>query len=460
VFRYLFPLLFTALGLTIRAADWPEFMGPTRDQVSAETGLLDKLPAQGPPLVFERPVGKGYSAPSIRGNTMVIHHRIGQQEIVEACDARTGLAYWKHAYKSDYRDPFGYNNGPRCTPLLTADRCYTFGAEGVLLCLDLTTGKEVWRRDTQGDFAVPEAFFGVGSTPVLEDGLLFVQVGGQPNSCVVAFDANTGKTVWENVGEKTWNGQPMNGWPGERTVMWSINDPAYSMMASYCAPVLATIHGRRHLLVFTRQGLVSLEPKTGAVNFSYWFRAQQDQSVNAMTPVVQDDLVFLSSAYYRQGSVVLRVDPSGKAVTPVWKGLQLEIHWTRPVLLNGFLYAFSGRNEPDAFFRCVEMSSGKIAWERKEGWPNASHSRIPEGVSPPDVFGRGSAILADGKLIALGEAGLLGLFKPSPDKLEEIARWQVPQMRYPCWTAPVLANGRLYLRDEDHLVCYDLAKKP
>jgi hypothetical protein len=155
---------------------------------------------------------------------------------------------------------------------------------------------------------------------------------------------------------------------------------------------------------------------------------------------------------------VLRVDPGGKSVTPVWKGLQLEIHWTRPVLLNGFLYAFSGRNEPDAFFRCVEFNSGKVAWERNEGWPNAGHARIAEGEKPPNVFGRGAAILADGKLIALGEAGLLGLFKPSPDKLEEMARWQVPQMHYPCWTAPVLANKRLYLRDEDHVVCYDLAK--
>jgi len=435
-------------------------MGPTRDQVSVETGLIDTFPVQGPPLVFERAVGKGYSAPSIRGDMLVIHHRVGGQEIVEACDARTGLALWKHGYKSEFRDPFGFNDGPRCTPLLTADRCYTLGAEGVLLCLDLVTGKEVWRRDTQADFTVPESFFGAGSSPVLEDGLLFVQVGGQPNSGVVAFDANTGKTVWENVGEKTWNGAPMNGWPGERKVMWNTNDPAYVMMASYCTPVLATIHGRRHLLVCTRQGLVSLDPKTGAANFSYWFRAQPDQSVNAMTPVVQDDLVFISSAYYRTGSVLLRVDPSGKAVQPVWRGLQLEIHWTRPVLLDGYLYSFSGRNEPDAILRCVEFATGKIAWERPERWLKAGHARLAEGEKSPDLYARGSMILADGKLIALGEAGLLGLFKPNPDKIEELARWQVPQMRYPCWTAPVLANKRLYLRDEDHLICYDLEKKP
>lgn len=452
-------IVFAGLSCSLLAADWPEFMGPTRDQVSTETGLIDTLPPKGPPLVFDKPLGKGYGAPSIRGNRLVVHHRLEQQEIVEACDAKTGATLWKYAYPSNYRDPFGYNNGPRCTPILTADRCYTLGAEGVLLCLDLATGKLIWRRDTASDFNVPEAFFGVGSSPLLDDGLLFVQVGGQPNSGVVAFDATTGKTVWENVGEKTWNGVPMTGYPGERTVVWNPTSPDYEKQASYCTPVLATIHGQRHLLVCTRQGLVSLDPKTGAANFSYWFRARQDSSVNAMTPVVQDDLVFISSAYYRTGSVLLRVAADGHSVEPVWRGLQLEMHWTRPVLTAGHLFAFSGRNEPDGILRCVDFATGKIEWERREGWPNGGHSKLSEGEAPPMVFGRGSMILVDGKLIALGEAGLLGFFKPNPTALEEIARWQVPQLSYPCWAAPALANGLIYLRDEDHLVCYDLRAK-
>ena len=453
------PLFFLAvLTLTARAADWPEFMGPTRDQASTEVGLIDTLPAGGPPLLFDKPVGKGYSAPSVRGEVLVVHNRTGREEIVEACDARTGLTLWKHAYRSDFRDPFGYNNGPRCTPLLTADRCYTFGAEGVLLCLDLTTGKQIWRRETHADFAVPEAFFGVGSSPVLEDGLVFVQIGGQPNAGVVAFDAATGKTVWENVGEKTWNGVPMTGWPGERLVQWNPAHPAFQKQASYCTPVLATIHGRRHLLVCTRQGLVSLDPKTGAVHFSYWFRARHDSTVTAMTPVVQDDLVLLSNAYFKTGSVLLRVATDGKSAAPVWSGLQLEVHWTTPVLFDGHLFAFSGRNEPDACLRFVELATGNVKWERAEDWPNPGHVKLADGERAPNVFGRGSAILADGKIIALGEAGLLGLFNPNAEKLEELARWQVPQLRYPCWAAPVLAGKRLYLRDEDRVVAFDLAK--
>jgi len=452
-----FLVLFLTVSFAARAGDWPEFMGPTRDQVSTETGLLESFPAGGPKLVFARQVGTGYSAPSVRDGVLVIHHRIGGEEIVEACDAATGETKWKHAYPSSYRDPFGYNNGPRCTPLLTADRCYTLGAEGVLLCLDFATGRERWQRTTTREFEVPEAFFGAGSSPVLENGALYVQVGGQPNAAVVAFDANSGRTLWQNGGERTWTGLPMLGWPGERLVTWSRADPAFERMASYCTPVLATINRRRHLLTVTRQGLISLDPKTGRHNFSRWFRARQDSSVNAMTPVVEGDTIFLSTAYFRGGSLLLRVQPDGKSYEEVWAGTQLEIHWTRPVLTGGHLYAFSGRNEPDARFRCVELATGKVKWERDEGWPNGGHGKVEPGQEPK-VFGRGSAILAEGKLIALGEAGLLGIFRANPGKLEELARWQVPKLRYPCWAAPVLADRRLYLRDENWLVCYDLTK--
>jgi len=452
-----FLVLFLTVSFAARAGDWPEFMGPTRDQVSTETGLLESFPAGGPKLVFARQIGTGYSAPSVRDGVLVIHHRIGGEEIVEACDAATGETKWKHAYPSSYRDPFGYNNGPRCTPLLTADRCYTLGAEGVLLCLDFATGRERWQRTTTREFEVPEAFFGAGSSPVLENGALYVQVGGQPNAAVVAFDSNSGRTLWQNGGERTWTGLPMLGWPGERLVTWSRADPAFERMASYCTPVLATINRRRHLLTVTRQGLISLDPKTGRHNFSRWFRARQDSSVNAMTPVVEGDTIFLSTAYSRGGSLLLRVQPDGKSYEEVWAGTQLEIHWTRPVLTGGHLYAFSGRNEPDARFRCVELATGKVKWERDEGWPNGGHGKVEPGQEPK-VFGRGSAILAEGKLIALGEAGLLGIFRANPGKLEELARWQVPKLRYPCWAAPVLADRRLYLRDENWLVCYDLTK--
>lgn len=452
-------LAFLSLTLTAFGADWPEFLGPNRDNTSPETGLSNQWPESGPPIVWQRDVGTGYSAPSVRDGMLVLHHRVGNKERVEAMDAVTGKSFWMFQYTSEFEDPFGFNNGPRCAPLLTDEHCYTFGAEGTIVCLERKTGKAVWHRLTQQDFDVPQAFFGVGSSLVLEDGKLIAQVGGQLNSCIVAFDAKTGKTLWENGGEKTWDGVLMKGWPGEPFVKWETSHPAFQKQSSYCTPVLATIHGQRHVLTVTRQGLISLDPATGAHRFSFWFRAVPDSSVNAMTPVVKDDLILLSSAYYKNGSVLLRVKPDGKGVEEVWRSLALEMHWARPNLIDGHLYAFSGRNEPDGRFRCVEFMTGKVKWDRPEGFRKSGHAKPAPGEPAPDVFGRGSTIYADGKLIALGECGLLGLFKPNPEKLEEISRWQVPGLIYPCWAGPVLSNGKLYLRSEEKLVCLDVSAK-
>ena len=447
--------------------DWPQFLGPRANGISGETGLLDKWATNGPPLQWEKVIGTGYSAPSVRGDQLVLHHRIDSQEIVECFDAATAKPLWRYGYASQFIDPYGYNNGPRCTPLLTSNLCYTFGAEGKLLCLELKTGKLVWQRDTAADWNVPPAFFGVGSTPILEGGSLIVMVGGQPNSGMVAFDAKTGKTLWESVGQKNWQGVPMTGWPGQRTVNWQPSEK----QASYSTPAAATVHGQRHVFCLMRQGLVSLEPKTGAVNFSFWFRSLLNDSVNAVNPVVVDDLVFISGAYYRVGSVLLRVKPDGKRVEEVWRSPRelreidpvtggpstpvLEIHWTTPIYHGGYLYALSGRNEPDARFRCVEFKTGALMWDRDESCP--SHPQ-----TPPPTYGRGSAILADGKLIVLGEGGKLGLFKVNPKQPEEICSFQVPQLSFPSWTAPVLSRKRLYLRSGLHgecrLLCFNLAK--
>jgi outer membrane protein assembly factor BamB len=460
-------VLILALSLASRLsrADdaWPQLLGPHANGTSDETGLLDNWPTNGPPVLWEKKIGTGYSAPSVRGNRLVFHHRIGSEEVVEALEPDSGKPIWRYAYPSSFVDPYGYNNGPRSSPLLTTNLCFTFGAEGKLLCLELATGKKVWERDTARDWNIPEAFFGVGSTPILEGNLLIVMIGGQPNSGVVALNAQTGKTVWESVGEKNWQGQPMLGWPGERKVTWQ----KYWKQASYATPVATTIHGQRHILCLMRQGLVSLSSKTGEVKFSRWFCSTVNDSVNAANPVVVDDLIFISAAYYRVGSVLLRVKPDGMTFEEVWRNPRelremdpktgdlvppvLEIHWSTPIYHDGYLYAFSGRNEPDARFRCVELKTGKLMWDRNESWP--AHS-----TPQPKVYGRGSMIMADGKLIALGEGGLLGLFKPNPNKVEELARFQVPQLHHPCWAAPVLADKRLYLRSEDRLVCLNLTK--
>ena len=445
--------------------DWPQFLGPRGNNSSAETGLLDKWPTNGLPVAWEKTIGSGYSAPSIRGELLVLHHRVANEEVVEAFLAANAKPVWRHAYPSRFVDPFGYNNGPRCTPLLTESRCYTLGAEGKLACLDLKNGKLIWERDTAKDWNVPEAFFGVGSTPILEGDRLIVMLGGQPNSGVVALDAATGKTLWESVGKSTWQGVITAGWRREEPYQWT----GIEKSASYASPVAATIHGRRHILCVMRQGLVSVNPTNGEVNFSHWFQSLASDSVNAMGPIVQNDLVLISAAYYRIGAELLRVRPDGKSIEQVWRQpaqipnslpairatppQPLEIHWNTPVLHDGFLYAFSGRDEPDAQFNCVEFKTGKLAWSRDE----RCQKHPPQGSQFP-TYGRGSAILADGKLIALGEGGKLGLFKASPKQAEEISSFQVPQLGYPCWAAPVLSRKKLYLRSENRLMCYDVGK--
>lgn len=455
---------FVPFVLSTMAADWPRFLGPNGDNTSGETNLLERWSTTGPPVAWEKSVGTGYGAPSVIGGLLVLHHRLGDEEIVEAMDAATGKTKWEGKYPSRFRDPFGYNNGPRGSPVLTSNRCYTFGAEGKLLCLDVADGKIIWQRDTAKDWNVPEAFFGVGSTPLLEGGKLIVMVGGQPDSGVVALDPDTGKTIWENVGKKTWDGVVPIGWRITKPYEWTGDE----MLVGYASPTAATIHGQRHLLCLMRQGLVSLNPTNGEGNFKRWFQCQVNESVNAVTPVVLDDLVFLSAAYYRIGSVALRVKPDGKLFEEVWRSPKnpferdaasggyespvMEIHWNTPVLLDGYLYGFSGRNEPDASFRCVELKTGKLMWSRNESWP--AHS-----AKQPGVYGRGSAILADGKLIVLGEGGRLGMFKPHPKQPVEICAWQVPSLKFPCWAGSVLSDKKLFLRSEDRLVCVDLAKQ-
>lgn len=434
-------------ALTVRSEDWPQFLGPRRDGTSAETNVIERFPETGPPVVWTKDIGAGYAAPSVTSDQLVVFHRVGDEEIVECLNAANGNSRWRHADPSRFEDPYGYNNGPRSTPLLTTNRCFTFGAEGRLTCLDLATGTVVWQRDTAKEWEVPAAFFGVGSSPVLHDGRLLVMVGGQPNAGMVAFEAATGKTLWENVGAKTWVGQPMTGWPGERTVVWRASDK----QASYTTPVLATIHGRPTAFCLMRQGLVSLDPATGDVNFVRWFRAQIEESVNAANPVVVDDLVLISAAYYRLGSVLLRIKPDGRGFDEVWRSTALEAHWSTPLHHNGHLYAFTGRNESDARFRCIELRTGRVKWERDESWGRRS-------TRQPPVYGRGSGILAEGKMFILGEGGLLGLFRADPEQPEELARWQVPLIEYPAWAAPVLANGRLYLRGERRLVCVNVSR--
>lgn len=424
--------------------DWPIFLGPRGDGISGETGLVRAFPKGGPSVLWKKRVGTGYSAPSVMGNTLVYFHRERDEEVVVAVTADTGKPLWRYAYPTSYEDPYGYNNGPRCSPLLTKTRCYTFGAEGVLACVDLATGKLVWKRETTSEFRIPMAFFGVGSTPILEGDRLIAMIGGLPDAGLVAFDAGTGKTLWQSVGLKQF------------TAPLGFRFQKDDKLASYSSPLAVTLAGKRQILAFLRPGFVSVDPETGAVIDSLFFRAAVRESVNAARPVVVGDEVFLSAAY-EAGAVLLKAKSGGKGFDEIWRDVDaMQNHWSTSIYHQGVLYGFSGRHEVPSTFRAIDFSTGKLRWQTEDPFEKGlSPAQAADDPAHP-FYGRGSAILADGKLICLSEWGHLGLVEVNPDKCVELARYKVPELRYPSWAAPILSRGRVYLRDENWLIVLDL----
>jgi outer membrane protein assembly factor BamB len=330
-----------------------------------------------------------------------------------------------------------------------------------LLCLMLDSGAIVWERNLLAEMTIPDGFFGVGATPILEGDRLIVAAGGQPNAGVIAVDAATGKTLWENVGQSTWDGattesrlRPTYEWTGDE------------MVVSYSSPIAATIHGRRHILALMRHGLVSLDPETGAENFHYWFRSDVHESVNAARPVVVDDTIMISAAY-KTGAALLKVAPDGKSVTEVWRDRSnLLTHWSTSIYRDGFYYGFSGRHDYEATLRCLAANTGDVVWETS-GWSRPTTDLRQVGQDefldvennvkiPTPFYGRGSKIMIGDRFLVLSEYGLLALLKVNPEQWEEVSRFKPPKLRYPTWAAPVLSRGYLYLRSEDWLLCYDL----
>lgn len=454
-----------SLESTRPGEDWPQFLGPRDTGVSGETGLLDFWPEAGPPLLWERRLGEGYAPPSVIGERLVVMHRLKDREIVECLHAQSGESLWKYDYDTDFKDPYGFNGGTRCSPVLTKTHSYTLGPQGKLLCLSLAKGEKVWEHDLATEWNVPDHFFGFGCTPILHEDKLIVLVGGQPNSAVVAFDSNSGKILWERGGKDTWDGVPATSESGKRPYKWTGEE----MLVSYSTPVVATIHGKPHLLCLLRQGLVSLDPHTGAFNFKYWFRSKIHESVNAARPIVVDDQILLTAAY-DVGAALLKVHPDGKSFDEVWrKPRGLACHWSTPIALDGYVYGFSGRHEQESLLQCVKMDTAEVEWESNgmlrpldelEQDPNTGKIKDKETGKeiPWPFYGRGSLLLADGKFIVLAERGTLALVKPNPTKLEEISRTSFKQIGHPSWAAPILSRGRLFLRSETHVICLDLLK--
>jgi len=441
--------------------DWPWFLGPEHTGVVSETNLHLTWSETEPSLVWKQRIGTGYSAPSVLGNRLVVHHRQGNQEIISCRNVNDGSEIWKHAYSSDFEDPYGYNNGPRCSPVLIANRCFTLGAGGILTCVALDTGRVIWQHDLRADFDIPAWFFGMGCSPILDQNRLIVLVGGQPNSGVVAFDITDGEVIWEAGGKQTWDGAKTDR-NGEQ-YEWTGDE----MVATYSSPIIATIHGKEHLLCQMRQGLVSLDPVTGQENFHYWFRPKVHESVNAARPIVIGQRVFLTAAY-QLGSVMLEVAPDGMSATPVWRDRDsMQAHWSTPIHVDGYIYGFSGRHENEGELRCIDASNGKLVW-KTDGFSGSLGDLIRDRTTgqiidrksgeaiPFPYFGRGSLVRVGDRFIVLGERGTLAVVEVNPEEFVEHGRTAFDEISYPAWPAPVIADKMMYLRSEKWLICVSL----
>lgn len=432
------------LGTRKQGVDWPGFLGPTGDSKSPETGILHPWPDKGLRLVWKRDLGIGYGGPAISRGRLFQCDRQDDQARITCLRSETGEELWKFEYRTDYEDLYGYNNGPRCCPVVDGERVYMFGAEGMLHCLRVTDGSLVWKIDTAAKFGVIQNFFGVGSTPVVEGELLIVQIGGSPEESkqappgaldqvipngtgIVAFDKRTGEVRYQLADE----------------------------LASYASPVLATVGGRRWCLVFARGGLLGFNPTTGKEEFHYDWRAPILESVNAANPVVVGDKVFISETY-GPGSSLLKFQPGGCEV--IWKDearqreKKMQTHWNTPLHLDGYLYASSGRHDYNAELRCIELATGAVQW------------------SVPNLT-RTSLTYADGHLLGLGEYGDLFLLRVNPEKYDLVSSLVIrdgkleagvpgegdrPLLRNPFWAAPVLSHGLLYVRGDNRLFCLEL----
>jgi outer membrane protein assembly factor BamB len=436
----------TDLGTRKTGSDWPRFLGPTGDSVSSEKGLRTPWPKYGPRLVWHRRIGTGFAMPVISRGRLFLFDRVGNTARLHCWKSETAEPLWTFDYPTEYRDFYGYNGGPRCCPVVDGNRVYIFGAEGMLHCVRVRDGKLVWKVDTRATFGVVQNFFGVGSTPVVEGDLLLVQVGGSPKSSgtvpfdelkgngsgVVAFDKYTGK------------------------VRYRVSDE----LASYASPVLATIGKRRWCFVFARGGLLGLETKSGKVAFHFPWRARALESVIASNPVVVGKRVLISECY-GPGSALL--DLASGRPREVWtdadrgRRKSMRCHWMTPIHVGGYLYGSSGRHLREAELRCIELATGKVKW-REPG------------------LTRCSLLLVGDHFICLGEEGTLRLLRVNPRKYDEVSRVDElrplgrdgeplpgaePLLEYPCWAAPILSHGLLYVRGKDRLVCLEVipAKK-
>jgi outer membrane protein assembly factor BamB len=388
--------------------DWPQWRGPNRNGISGETGLLTTWPDEGPTLLWEKRAGKGYSSPVVASGRVYLFMQDKNDEAVACFSLDDGKELWRFRYPAQYKNSYG--DGPRSTPTIDGDRIYTVGGTGVMHCLKThpktSDGEVVWRKDLFKDFGAKNLDWGLSFSPLVANDLVYVNPGGPDDNSVAALDKHTGDIRWRALDDT----------------------------AGYSSPMLAKLAGRPQVVFFTAKGLVGLEPGRGELLWRFGWETYAD--CNIATPIIAGDYVFISTGYNRGCAVVeIEADRGGNvSAHRVYENHAMHNHFSSSVFHEDHIYGFD-----EAELRCVNFRTGQVVWKHRER-----------------DLGKGSLLIADGYLLILGEQGKVALAEATAAGYREKASFRASDSR--CWVAPVLSNGRLFIREQQKLMCFDLRK--
>lgn len=399
-----------AKGRETAPADWPQFLGPHRNGISQETGLLKSWPADGPKQVFRVRGGVGMSGISVHNGRAVTMLQRGGKQMVVALDAATGKVQCEVPVAPEYSNSMG--NGPRATPALAGDMAYVFTGEGILAGVDLKAARVVWSHDTLDELGGREAEYGMASSPLLVGDLVVVTPGAAKGT-VAAYDRKTGEARWQNVSGS-----------GRDT-------------AGYSSPTLLDVGGVSQIVTLEGKAAIGISPRSGELLWRYPYATNFD--CNIAVPIAQDGKILISAGE-NHGSALLSLRPKTFEITPIWESQGpesvLRNEWQTSILRDGVLYGMDnvGGAGPVTHLTCVDFATGKRLWQQKR-------------------FGKGNMIAADGKLFLTMMTGELVVLKANPKEYDEVGRAEVIGSTR---QAPSLASGLLYLRDDREILCLDV----
>ena len=418
------------------ADDWPQWQGPHRDGIWRETGIVEKFPPDGPPVLWRAAVGAGYSGPTVAAGRVYVTDRWQEKNPAEGSERGSGskervLCFgdddakllWKHEY--DCRYAISYPAGPRVAPLVRDGRVYTLGAEGELRCLDAANGSLVWSRSLKQDFQIKAPMWGFAGHPLLDGHRLICLVGG-PGSTVVAFDRRDGKEIWRAL---------------------TAAEPGYS------SPVLIEAGGKRQLILFHPEAANSLDPETGRLYWSIPFKSNTGLSV--ATPRQLGDLLFFTSFY--NGAMAVRLDKAAPSASLVWSTqraserdtIHLNAILCTPFLEAGHIYGVCSYGQ----LRCLKAETGERVWQTFKA------TTAGEAVRWANAF----LVKNADRFFLFNEQGELILARLTPQGYQEVCRARVIEPtnkdcgRLVVWSHPAFANRHCYIRNDKELLCLDLA---